>query len=228
MVKDIVIRKAEQKDAGFIIDAIIEAEKSGTDKLSYCNIFEISESELRSVLKNILEEDIEGQELCLSGFMVAEFEGKIAGAVCSWVEAFEGSPSSIIKANVIHYFIKKESIEKASGKRETLEELNIEREAGTIQIESVYVHNNFRGMGVSGMLILENIKKHLCEDDKIEKVQIQVAGNNEAALRSYRKLGFEIKKEKVCNNKKILDILPSDSKVMMEVSIEWLKVNKFL
>lgn len=228
MNENFKIRTAVEKDIDFIIETIIEAEKSGTDKISYCNVFEISEIEFKMILRNILEEDIEGQELCLSGFLVADSNGNPAGAVCSWVEAKEGSSSAIIKASILHFFIKKENIEKASAKSELLEELTIERESGSIQIESVYVHNNFRGMGVSGMLILENIKKHLCEDDKIEKVQIQVAGNNEAALRSYRKLGFEIKKEKVCNNKKILDILPSDSKVMMEVSIEWLKVNKFL
>jgi ribosomal protein S18 acetylase RimI-like enzyme len=228
MNENIRIHKATHKDLDFIVDTIIEAEKSGTEKISYCNIFEINESDLRSIIRNILEEDIEGQELCLSGFMVAESEGKAAGAVCSWVEAKEGSPSSIIKASILHYFIKKENLEKASSKKEMLELLNIEREPGTIQIESVYVHNNFRGMGVSGMLVLENIKKHLCLDDKLEKVQIQLAGNNDSAFNSYRKLGFEIKKKKVCDNKKILDILPSDSKVLMEVSVEWLKVNKIL
>jgi ribosomal protein S18 acetylase RimI-like enzyme len=228
MKKEFKIRAATEKDIEFIIETIIEAEKSGTDKISYCNVFEISETELRTILKNILEEDIEGQELCLSGFLVADFNGITAGAVCSWVEAKDGSTSSITKASVLHYFINKESIEKATSKKEFLEELNISREADTIQIESVFVDNNYRGKGVSGMLIIENIKKHLCTDDRIKKVQIQVAGNNMSAIRSYEKLGFEIKTRKVCSSKKILDILPSDSKVMMEVSVEWLKTNKKL
>lgn len=228
MKKKIKLRNAVSKDIDFIIDTIIEAEKSGSDIISYCNIFEINETDLRGILKVILEEDIQNQELCLSGFIVADSAGIPIGAVCSWVEAKDGSPSSIVKASILHYFIKKENIEKASEKKELLEELNITREPNTIQIESVYVNNNFRGLGVSGMLIIENIKKHLCLDDKLQKVQIQVAGNNESALKSYKKLGFEIKKKKVCNNKKILDILPSDSKVMMEVEVEWLKENKYL
>jgi len=81
MEEEVKIRRANRADIDFIIETIIEAEKSLTDKISYCNIFSLSESELLDILRNILSEDITGQDLCYSEYLIAEVNGVVAGAM---------------------------------------------------------------------------------------------------------------------------------------------------
>jgi ribosomal protein S18 acetylase RimI-like enzyme len=211
------IRKATEKDIPFLITTILEAEKSGTDKLSYSNIFSISEERFRTLLAQMLEEDIEGQELCVSGFRIAENEeGVFMGAVCAWVEGLDGMPSKILKANVLLHFMDKVSLESAIEKTAIIETLNFERESGALQIESVYTDNNFRGKGVSGKLILKHIEEAAQKNPGLNKVQILVAKTNASALKAYEKLGFKVVQEKSCNDPKIIEWLPSNTRVMME------------
>ena len=71
MKTNISIRKATEKDIPFLIETIIAAEKSGTETIAYCSIFSLGKEEFTELLKNILEEDIQGQELCVSDFLIA-------------------------------------------------------------------------------------------------------------------------------------------------------------
>ena len=57
MVSNLTIRKATHSDIDFIIEAIIESDKSGTNVVSTCNIFNLTLEEYRAVLANILAED---------------------------------------------------------------------------------------------------------------------------------------------------------------------------
>jgi hypothetical protein len=216
----IELRRATKADVDFIVKAIMGAEKSGTDKLSYATVFGLNESQVEEILKDTIMEDIPGNELCISGFMLAIIEGVPSGAVCSWIEGADDIPSAILKANILYHFLGTEILERASQYSQLLDQLNIPRESGAIQIESVFVDNKFRGLGVSNKIILEQIKESIQNGPEVKKVQIQLAGNNESALRSYLKLGFKTKVTKQCDDKKILDLLPSDAKIMMELSIE--------
>jgi predicted GNAT family N-acyltransferase len=92
----------------------------------------------------------------------------------------------------------------------------------------VFVHNKFRGLGVSNKLILEQIKATIENGQQVTKVQIQLAGSNQPALNSYQKLGFRTVVTKKCDDPKILDLLPSDTKIMMELTIEELIANGLL
>lgn len=216
----IELKRATEADVDFIVEAIIEAEKSGTNRLSYATMFKISETEVVEILKNAVLEDIPSNELCISGFMIAWIDGVPSGAVCSWIEAVDDIPSALLKANILYHFLGTEVLERASEHSGLLEQINIPRQKGTIQIESVYVSNKFRGLGVSNKIILQLIKETIQNGQKATKVQIQLAATNLSALRSYEKLGFLTVMEKKCDNPAILDFLPSDSKIMMELSIE--------
>jgi len=215
----IEFRRAGESDAEFIAESIREAEKSGTDVFSYARIFGLEDEKATEIIKNAVLEDIPGQELCLSGFIIADSDGEPAGAVCSWIEAEEDVPSSVIKANVLFYFLGKEIIAHAADKSVIVEPLTIQREQGTLQIESVYVRNKFRGMGVSNKLILEHIKQSILNGKSFSKVQIQLAETNASALASYKKLGFETMIRKTGNHPDILNYLPSDTKIMMELRV---------
>ena len=61
-MENLVIREASERDIDFIIETIIEADKSGSNVISACNILNVNEQEYRNILKNILNDNIEGQE----------------------------------------------------------------------------------------------------------------------------------------------------------------------
>ena len=52
-----IIRKATLNDVEFIADVIIEAEKSMTNNFGLANFFEMTESEIRKCIIQILEEE---------------------------------------------------------------------------------------------------------------------------------------------------------------------------
>ena len=106
-MKDLILRKATIHDISFLIETIIEAEKAGTDILSYATIFELTELEIKNYLEAILREEIDGCELSISSFLVAEKNKNLIAASCAWVECAEGVPSRILKGNLLNYFIPK-------------------------------------------------------------------------------------------------------------------------
>ena len=100
-MENLIFRNATITDVPFIVTAIIEAEKSGTDKLSYSTIFGLTEEEVRSYLQEMLYEEIDGCELSISSFIIAEYNGQPAGALSAWIEGKDGIPSAILKGNLL-------------------------------------------------------------------------------------------------------------------------------
>jgi len=215
MSRQITIKQATSADKDFIIETIIEAEKSGTDLLSYSAIFNITEQEFIYLLGQILEEDMIGQELCVSGFLIALVNGKYAAAICSWVEGEEGL-SSMLKANALMYFLGKEKFLAAANAIKTIEELNIPREPGAIQLESIYTKKEFRGLGLSKKLIDEHINRHKLRLSAVSKAQIILMQNNLSATITYEKAGFHKYLEKTATTINIEKFLPGNSKLLME------------
>lgn len=209
-----IIRAAENKDIDFLVDTIIEAEKSGSDIISYCSIFEIEERFLRKILKEMLQEEVEGQEICIKSFLVAEEKGKAIAAIAAWVEEKEEIPSHILKANLLSFYIPKENLILAREKSELINSTHIEREKGTLQIESAFVLLGYQGKGIIKQLINAQIVRF--KTQKLKKAQIIVVNNNEKAIRAYKKLGFHRVFEKTSNNPDILSILPAESNALLE------------
>ncbi|MEI6764568.1 MAG: GNAT family N-acetyltransferase [Bacteroidota bacterium] len=212
------IRKAAERDIPFLVESVIAAEKSGTETLSYSTIFNISEEEVKALLSRIFEEDIPGQELCISGFLIAEINGEYAGAVSAWVEGVEG-PSTIIKANMLSFFLGKEKVANATTKGTLLNTVHIEREIGALQLESVYTCNKFRGQGVSGKLIEEHIRLVKKDFTDVKRAQILLAKTNNSAYKAYHKPGFYTVLERKCTDAAILDLLPADTMILMQKEI---------
>ncbi len=213
-----MIRRANTTDIDFLITAIIEAEKSGSEMISYCGIFNITEAELIKALRNMLDENVEGQELCISSFMIAEENGEKAAALAAWVEGKTGRSASAIKNDLLIYFLDRQKVLLATENISLMNEIGIDRTPGTLQIESVYTAPKFRGKGLSKQLIEAQITDYQKSGDKFEKVQVFLLGNNIAATKSYEKAGFTIVKTKQAANKAINKILSSDTRVLMERS----------
>ena len=57
----LTIRKADKKDIEFITEGIIHAEMSGSSILPYQTLFELSLEETRTLIQDVMDEEIEGQ-----------------------------------------------------------------------------------------------------------------------------------------------------------------------
>ncbi len=90
-----IFRQATIKDVPFLVDTIIAAEKSGTDIFTYSTIFGLTEEEARKYIAAMFLEEIDGCELSISSFLLAESNGHIAAAIGAWIEGNEGISSNV-------------------------------------------------------------------------------------------------------------------------------------
>jgi hypothetical protein len=215
IMENLIFRNATINDVPFLATAIIEAEKSGTDKLSYSTIFGLTEEEVRSYLEDMLYEEIDGCELSISSFIIAEYNGKQAGALSAWIEGKEGIPSAILKGNLLSHILPKKCIERAAALNTMLHEIYIEYVPNTIQIGAGYVAPEYRGHRIHGMLHQEIIDRRSKENPEITKVLSQTFDCNAPSLRSKEKTEYTVLETKESSNQEILNYLPSNKKVVM-------------
>lgn len=215
-MKEFVIRKAARDDVPFLVDTIIEAEKSGTDKLSYSTVFGLSEMESRTYIAEMLLEEVDGCELSISSFLIAEKNGCIAAASAAWIEGIDGIPSTVLKGNLLNSVLPKKCFEKALAMNLILRDLHIEYIAGTIQLGLVYVKSDFRGLNLVSMLIDEHVSQLQKQAPTLDAMYVQVFGNNLPAIKAYEKVDFEVVMSKESSNEEILRYLPSNKKIVMK------------
>lgn len=218
-MSSITFREAAGTDANFLVDCILGAEKSGTDKLSYSTIFRIPETQVRELLLQILEEDIPGQELCVSGFQIAEVDAAPAAAICAWIEGQGGKSSSLIKASLLVHFFGRECLAAAAVNLELMEALALKRQAGALQLESVFVQEQFRGRGLVGQLITHHLQLARRVQPPVAEAQIILAGTNAEALAAYRRAGFEVVQQRSSDDPRLSILLPAATKVLMQRSL---------
>ncbi|CAN5477255.1 hypothetical protein BH11BAC1_BH11BAC1_11840 [soil metagenome] len=212
----LVMRKGEARDIPFLIDTIVAAEKSGTEKFSYSAIFEMPEAEIRKIFADILAEDVQGQELCYSDYLVGEVNGKFAGAVAAWIEGESGQESSVRKAMLLNYFFPEANMLKAMEKRKLLDQIHFDPDFGTLVIDIGLTLPEFRGQGILAKLMLEQTRLYQELRPDVKVSQIHIMKNNAIAYHIYSKLGYYTIREKTCNDPVILQWLPSDTQVVME------------
>lgn len=218
MVDTQIVRTATVDDVDFIAETICSAEKGGSERLSYCTIFGWTEEQFMPVLKAMLEEDIEGQELCISDFMIAELNGRPAAACCAWIEGESGLSSAILKASVLLDGVESDRMQAAQQHFKLLEKLYIMRDKGAVQIESVYVQAGARGMGLAGRLIDAQIAR-LSSRDHTGYAQVILAANNAAAHAAYSRAGFSEVRKVSSDDQALLALLPSTEKMLMQRSL---------
>lgn len=210
---------ATPNDIDFITRAVFNAVKSGTNVLTYGTLFEKSEEELLPLFKEMIAEDVEGQELWLSGFLIAkDSDGTPMATCCAWVEGDEG-PSSMLTAQLISFTMGIKTYQKALEKHEIIESMRVDREEGTLQIEHVYTDPNYRGKGLAAQVIEKQIEIQKNWKPTLKKAQIILFKTNQNAVNAYSKMGFEAVKEKVSQHPKILTYFPADTRVLMEKGI---------
>lgn len=212
----LIIRKAILSDAEFIATTIVEAEKSGTNRLGTANYFEITEDEYRNYLIQMLEEEIDGCEISLSSFVVAEYEGMPVAARGGWLECDneDNMPSALLKANLFGYVLPKEKLLIGQSKYEIVKDIQIDREPGTYQLENSFTKEEFRGNHIMGKLDAFHID--IAKEKGVKKIQAHVFLNNEQSMRACERSGFKIVKHYVSNHPKTKDYYPDNIMVLLE------------
>jgi ribosomal protein S18 acetylase RimI-like enzyme len=217
MSGEFIIREANAGDKHFIAEAILNAEKSGTEKLGLSTLFDLPEPELEKIILQILDEESTCSEFSLDSFMVAEHKGQPVAAMAGWIESFGNCASSAsVKSNFIHFFFPRKNLMAARPRIELLKNILIPRGKNCLQIEYVYVLASYRGEGLAGKLIDRHILNAQIRLPELNKAQVQVFSNNKAAIRLYEKSGFASSGNFKASNKEILDYLPFDEKILME------------
>jgi hypothetical protein len=216
-----LIREAVRKDIPFLADTVIAAEKGRSDKLSYSTLFNISESKAKELLVSMFEEEIDGCELSLSSFLVAEYNGETVGASSAWIERFDGCmPSQILKSNLILNTYGKESLEFFKTKSHIVKDILAGREPLTLQLEYMYIQEKHLGKGLDTAFIKKSEEKALAKYPALRKIQVQLFKNNIFAIIVLRKKNFNVVKSYKSNNREIFEYIPFDEKLLMEKLIK--------
>lgn len=209
------IREATINDIDFIIEAIIEAEKSGSEILSYSTVFNLTETEVREILRSILMEEMEGCEFSLVNYLIAFKDDEPAGTIGAWVEKKE-NPSSIIKSSLLGYYLPRRSIEYAAREAKITSDLIIEHTADALSLVVVYIAPLHRGKNLFSLITNEHIRRHT----GVDSLSIQVMANNIKAIRSYEKYGFRKSLSLKSDSELITKFLPYNEKVLMTKTID--------
>lgn len=183
------IRQATISDVPFVLDAIIESEKSGTEILSWACILGATEDQVRSYIHDILIEEIEGQEWYIPNFRIVVLDGEPVAALSCWIEGETGLASSTLKAQAMAYMAA-DLWSAASKNLQLVASVQIARTKGALQLEHIYTVPSKRGQGFASLLIQHCIDASRQDNNSPHLAEIQLMGENEPALRSYTKCGF--------------------------------------
>jgi GNAT superfamily N-acetyltransferase len=216
----IQIRNAVDSDIEFIIETIVQAEKGNGDSISYCKLFNINELEFRNVLRKILEEKIGNFEFSLANFKVAEVNGISIAAYGAWVEGLDGISSGILKISALKSFLGKENIAHYKQFAPVADEISIRRKSGTIQFESIYIVEEFRGKNIGNKLVQALLTDLTEKHPDVKTAHVQLIKQNSVSLLAHQKYGFRIIEEKTSLNPQVLDFYSGNTRVLMEIKLQ--------
>ena len=194
---DISIRDATADDADFLAWAILTAAQGHLNKPSvWERVFSGSEEDR----KNLLAKLVVAEPRCIAhyeGFVIAEHKGLPIAAACGYIPA-ERTPEAFTAALLT---VVEEAGWNHQQQIDLLEGFNVfsrclpmgyEREW---VLEYIATQAEFRGTGVTAELLKDLLE---CgREEGIEKAKVAYFMGNEAAKKSYRKLGFSEVYERV-------------------------------
>lgn len=218
IVNRIKFRFAKPADVDFIVTCIIEAEKSGTNTINSCRIFNLEEQEWRDILRKILLLDIPDYEFSLSGFLIAELDEMPVSSQGAWFEGKKGLSGIVIKTSMLMEYIPAENFNFDQKKTEFIKTLSMKRDKQKIQLEYSYTVPELRRRGIHTRLLFEIMHRVYAEFPSDIKVQTTFFRGNRNTFNEFTKLGFKIIQEKKVNDPEVMNIFAYDTKIMMESS----------
>ncbi|MFO0617598.1 MAG: GNAT family N-acetyltransferase [Polyangiaceae bacterium] len=211
-----VVRSAVAADTDWLVTAIIEAEKSGTDATLFRRVFALDETAERAALASILAEDVSGSELAVESFLVAELDGVRAGCIATWIEADDGPPSSHVKATLWSHVLGAPVFRAAAPALKRTSAIDIPREKGALQIESVFVEPAFRGRRVVSTLVARALERTKAERPDVQKAQILSVLENTASAKAFAHAGFARARETSSSDPDLRMIFPGSGRILWE------------
>lgn len=212
-----LIRRATPVDIPFLVEAIVSAEKSGTDRCGLATLFGQSEAQVRTHIAAMLNEEVDGCELSVSSFLVSVVDGEPAAAVAGWVEGRQDDlPSGLLKSNLIGATFPPDALEHLRRHADVLAGIRVERDKDTLQLDYVFTADRFRGMGRSARLIEAHLRWARTIMPPLSKAQVQAFSDNVRAIRVYERLGFTVVRKFAALHPRVTDFLPSAEKVLLE------------
>jgi predicted GNAT family acetyltransferase len=216
-MSEISYRRATAADLEFVTTAILEAERSGTAHTVYERLFDLTGEELETTVKSMLAEEIPGSELCCESFLLAlAADGSPAGAIATWIEAEEGAASNLVRAGLLQHTLGAERWAAARPRLALLREIDVEREAGALQIEAVYVADAHRGRGVTRDLVEHALAETRAHKPGVRKAQILSIEENESSLKAFTRAGFAITRRTRSSNPALRAIFPGAGRLLWE------------
>lgn len=191
-ILDIVIRNATNQDIPFLVETIIQAERSGTDRCALIQLFQCTETELRNYLTLFLQEDMKGCEWSVDSFMIAEHIGNTVGAFGAWIEGQNewDLSSATLKSNLMKAHLPITVIQGLLNFQSQLVSVAIPRNKGALQLEYAFVVPHAQGQGIVGKLIEHLVIRAEQSQSEFSAIEVQVFSENRSAVRAYEKLGF--------------------------------------
>lgn len=210
------MRPAQPEDLKFILDCIRSAESAGTGRVSYAEIFGLTAPELDNLLQQLADDDTGQHEHSLNAFYILECDGKPVAGASAWIEGQEGLPSGTLKSQVISFALGFDRWRQATEQLKQVASINIAREAGALQLDGFYTLPEERGKGHVQTLIQQIIQLKQRQYPELRKAQILLVNENPAALRAYRKAGFEVARETRTDEPAVARMLNGTGRVLME------------
>ena len=195
----------------FIAEAILNAERSGAEKSFYELVFGFSEDETLELIRKMLVENIPGSEFHTESYQLIELDGEIVGGCAAWIENQDGLSSNSIRANLLAYTLGAAQLLAQRDAVNALNEIDIERTTGTLQIEAVYLRDGYRGKGVIRKAFEACLNQH---ESFINEIQIQSVLENHSSARAFEKAGFTRSEEKTSTNPKLKEVFLGTGKVL--------------
>ena len=215
-MSEYIYREATVEDIPFLVETVVEAERSGSDIIGLAKTFHIDELDLRKYLTQIFEE-IDGCEFSVSSFFIAEYEGLPVAALGGWIEGKNENdlPSFILKSNLLSYILPKENFSQLYKVSEIIKDIQIEREPRTHQLEYGYVKPEHRGKGLLVNLVEKLLERAKLQDKLVKKSYGRILENNIFSIKMLQNSGYKIVKRFESKHPEILNYMPHNVILLM-------------
>ena len=218
--KSLKYRKAESKDQEQLIDLTIQAFNGYNGRSLLESIFDISRIDFREIVRLLFESKIANNEFDLNSYFVLEDQGEIVSCLAGWLEGAEEIESERLLPNMVLNWVgaekwleQRELIEKASS-------LNLSRESGKIQVENMFLKQNFRGTSSFFKIYYRTVDQLFNAHAEADVIQSRFFSSNKKAIRIARHIGYDVVGESSFDISPLNKYFPNEGLVMTELKRE--------
>lgn len=187
-------RDATVDDVDFLATATNAAERlpNADGAGMYERVYGLTSEECDRFLRETLAQETRDNQLTFRTFGVL-MRGSRPVACCSaWVEAQGGQPSGLKLAIAVSRFIGSKRWRERNSASAVLARCSPKRTPGALQLETFYVEPGSRGMGGTGRLINDVLRKFMGTEEPPSVAEISLLIENQAAAAAYAKSGFDV------------------------------------